>query len=335
MSLFKKAAVFTDIHFGLKHNSKTHNQDCIDFVEWFCRRAQERGCETALFLGDWHHHRNTINVDTLNYTHKALEMLSNSFEKVYIIAGNHDLYYREKRDVHSMPMANLFDNIIVIDNIFIQDEVAIIPWLVHEEWKDIKKIDCKYMFGHFELPGFKLNAMIEMPDHGGLNKTHFAKPDYVFTGHFHKRQYGQNVHYIGNPFGHNYADEWDFDRGAMFLDWGGEPEYVNWEAGPKYLSVVLSHLIEEPDSILLPKAHIKVAVDVELSYEEMTYMRETFINQYNIRELLFINKPNTSHEEEVDLSPCKTIDEIIITQLKSVESKELDINKLIEIYNDL
>ena len=31
-NLFKKAAVFTDIHFGLKSNSKIHNDDCEAFV---------------------------------------------------------------------------------------------------------------------------------------------------------------------------------------------------------------------------------------------------------------------------------------------------------------
>ena len=32
MALFKKVACFTDIHFGLKSGSRTHNQDCEDFV---------------------------------------------------------------------------------------------------------------------------------------------------------------------------------------------------------------------------------------------------------------------------------------------------------------
>jgi hypothetical protein len=28
--LFKRAAVFTDIHFGKKNNDRQHNQDCED-----------------------------------------------------------------------------------------------------------------------------------------------------------------------------------------------------------------------------------------------------------------------------------------------------------------
>jgi hypothetical protein len=56
-NLFKKAAVFTDIHFGLKSNSQTHNDDCLDFVKWATAKAREQGCETCLFLGDWHNNR--------------------------------------------------------------------------------------------------------------------------------------------------------------------------------------------------------------------------------------------------------------------------------------
>ena len=33
-NLFKKAAIFTDIHFGLKSNSTLHNEDCLAFVKW-------------------------------------------------------------------------------------------------------------------------------------------------------------------------------------------------------------------------------------------------------------------------------------------------------------
>ena len=64
-NLFRKAAVFTDIHFGLKSNSVIHNQDCEQFVDWFIDLARREGCETALFLGDWSHHRASINMMTL------------------------------------------------------------------------------------------------------------------------------------------------------------------------------------------------------------------------------------------------------------------------------
>ena len=73
MGLFKKALAFTDIHFGLKNNSVQHNTDCELFVDWAIETAKKEGCETGLFLGDWHHNRATINLHTLDFSLSALE----------------------------------------------------------------------------------------------------------------------------------------------------------------------------------------------------------------------------------------------------------------------
>ena len=60
--MFKKAAVFTDIHLGLKGNSKVHNDDCEEFIDWYIEQAKANGCETGIFCGDWHHNRNSLNL---------------------------------------------------------------------------------------------------------------------------------------------------------------------------------------------------------------------------------------------------------------------------------
>jgi DNA repair exonuclease SbcCD nuclease subunit len=96
MPMFKKAACFTDIHFGLKGNSRVHNDDAEAFVNWFIAQAKKNGCETCIFLGDWHHHRSAVNVSTMNYTISNMERLNNAFKDVYVLMGNHDLFYREK-----------------------------------------------------------------------------------------------------------------------------------------------------------------------------------------------------------------------------------------------
>ena len=53
----------------------------------------------------------------------------------------------------------------------------------------------------------------------------FEHQEYVFTGHFHKRQVKDNIIYTGNAFPHNFSDAWDDERGWMFLEWGKEPEF--------------------------------------------------------------------------------------------------------------
>ena len=99
--LFKTAACFTDIHYGLKQNSRLHLDDCHRYIDWFIAEAKARDAETCIFLGDWHHHRSSTNVSTMNYTVSNMERLGAAFEKVYVIMGNHDLFYRDKREIMS------------------------------------------------------------------------------------------------------------------------------------------------------------------------------------------------------------------------------------------
>ena len=102
MTFFNKVACFTDIHFGLKGNSRVHNDDCETFIHWFIEQAKAHNCETCIFLGDWHHHRSATNVSTMNYTVSNVERLAKAFKNFYFINGNHDLFYRDKREINSV-----------------------------------------------------------------------------------------------------------------------------------------------------------------------------------------------------------------------------------------
>jgi len=332
--LFKTAACFTDIHLGLKSNSKVHLEDCDRYIDWFISEAKSRGAETCIFLGDWHHHRATINVYTLTETLRQLKKLNDAFEKVYFITGNHDLYFKDQRSVNSVEYARDLSNFVMVDQPLVQDDVAIIPWLVGDEYKKVIKYKVKYLFGHLELPYFKMNAMVEMPDHGGLSATQLSGPDYVFSGHFHKRQHKGNVHYIGNAFPHNYADAGDTDRGAMFLTWGQEPVYVNWTECPKYQVFTLKDLLDNHETLLDKYTHARVKLDISISYEEATFIKENFVNLYGVRELQLIP---VKEEEQYDGAEIKfeSVDQIVLQQLDTLESNTIDKSILISIYNEL
>ena len=333
--LFDRAMCMTDMHFGLKYNSAQHNQDVIDFFNWFIAEAKTRNCDTCICLGDWHHHRSNISILTLDYTMRGLRLLNDNFKHTYILVGNHDLFYKERREVHAMVVGQEFPNITIVDDITVIGDVALVPWMVHEEWKTVKDIKAKYMFGHLELPGFYMNAMVKMPETGELSSAHLTAQDYVFSGHFHKRQNNGNIHYIGNPFGHNYSDVGDFDRGAMYLEWGCKPVYLNYEDGPRYNRVPLSQLVESPEVYLTPKMYIQVTVDTEITYEEAAYLKETFMEQYDIREFKLMQSGSNAEAEDVAVTTIQSVDQIVIEQLNAVESKTLDTNKLIEIYTHL
>jgi len=337
-NLFKRAAVCTDIHFGLKSNSQTHNDDCLNFIKWFTQKAKEEGCETAFFLGDWHNNRASINIVTLNYSLKALEHLNDNFEAVYFIPGNHDLYYRDKRDVQSVAWARNLPNIHICNDWYISGDVVIAPWLVGDDYKRIPKLTAKYMFGHFELPTFYMNAMVQMPDHGDVKREDFHGVEHVFTGHFHKRQTQKNITYIGNCFPHNYADNHDDERGMMILEWGAEPEYHAWPDQPRYRVYQLSDVLTNTEKLLSSGMHVRVNLDVDISYEEATFIKETFVNTYNLREITLIPQKVVSEDINYDITGnimFESVDTIVTNQLTNIQSEQYDKTLLLDIYRNL
>jgi len=337
MGLFKKVACFTDIHFGLKSNSATHNQDCEDFVDWFIQEAKAEDADTCIFLGDWHHNRNSINLITLDTSLRCLEKLGAAFDQFFWFPGNHDLFYKDKREIHSSAFGRHVPGVTVVDGITTIDEVTLVPWLVGEEWKQMKSLKSRYVFGHFELPSFYMNAMVQMPDHGELQRTDLSSPEYVFSGHFHKRQHNGNVVYIGNAFPHNYADTWDDDRGMMILEWGGKPEYKSWPDAPKYRTLKLSELIDGKDTLMKSKMYLKVHLDLPISYEEANFVKEDFSDNFDVRELSLIQeKTNLDNivDDAVD-AKFESVDQIVTDQLVNIESDAFDKATLLEIYNNL
>jgi hypothetical protein len=178
--------------------------------------------------------------------------------------------------------------------------------------------------------------MVQMPDHGQLQSAHFVNQEYVFSGHFHKRQTSRNITYIGNAFPHNYADAGDDDRGMMILEWGGVPEYRTWPGQPTYRTYKLSQIIDTPDELLRNKMHCRVTIDLPISFEEANFIRETFIPQYNLRELMLIPEKVEVESNAVPIDVnFESVDTIVMNQIDAIESESYDKKLLLSIYRDL
>jgi DNA repair exonuclease SbcCD nuclease subunit len=333
---FSKIVCFTDIHLGLKNNSREHNDECEKFIKWMIEQANAQNIKTCVFLGDWHHVRSAINISTLNYSVNGLKLLNDYFDHTYFIIGNHDLFYRDKYELHSLPYIHQFSNIIPVDKIIKIDEVALVPWLVSDEWKKISKIQEPYMFGHFELPTFKMNAMVEMPDHGSINRDHFINQRQVFSGHFHKRQNKGKIWYVGNCFPHNYSDTWDDDRGIMIWSKGQTPDFLAWPDAPKFRTLTLSQVLTNPAEFIDSKTFAKITIDVPATYEDINFIREMLEKELSAREVQMI----TAKDQEIEFNSnaevsFESVDSIVISHLETIDSNTIDKNELIKIYQEI
>jgi DNA repair exonuclease SbcCD nuclease subunit len=337
-NLFKRAAFFTDIHYGLKSNSVQHNEDCDTFIDWFIDTAKKNGCETGFFLGDWHNHRSSINVQTLHYSLKALEKLNAAFSDFYFLVGNHDLFFRAKRDVHSVEFAQHLPNIHIVNDFTRIGDVVLAPWLVEGEWEQIKTMSGKYFLGHLELPTFLMNSFVEMPDHKEIQSNHFSGFDHVFSGHFHKRQTKNNITYIGNAFPHNFSDAGDDERGMMILSWGEAPVYHAWPDQPLYRVHNLSRVLDDPERLLLPNSHVRINLDIPVSYEEANFIREELAQKYRLRDVSLIPARQNLEDDQTNYqnTEFESVDSIIQRQISELEEgTAFDKQLLLQIYQAL
>lgn len=336
MKLFDRAIVFTDLHLGKKSNSILFNQDCVEFVKWLCEFAKKEQIKTAIFLGDWHDNRASINVSTLNYSLTALEMLDSTFDVVHMIPGNHDEYYKDRRDISSVSFVQKFKNFEFYNDITTVDNCSFVPWLIGNEHTELKKLQSEFVFGHFELPSFLMNAMVKMPHTGEIELDDLQNNGMVLSGHFHKRQSQRNIHYIGNAFPHDYNDAWDDERGLVIMEPGKDLVFHRWPHAPKYRTAKLSDLLEDPDQILDYKTYAKIYMDIEISYEEANFIKESFVAQYKMRDLSLNPMRQDEHSQEVDGEiDFESVDTIVTSQLQQVDSESYDSAYLLKLYREL
>lgn len=332
--MFNKILWITDIHFGRSGNSPAANQDNIDFLTWAMDRALSWGAETLVYGGDWHDCRHALGVSTIHYSLQGLDIVNKAFNNIFFLPGNHDLLYRDRRDVASIEFAKYQKNINIIRQPTTIDDITLLPWLVGDEAKQVKHIKSRYVFAHLEMPGFMMNAKVELPDAPHLAKVDdFDNAGMVFTGHFHMRQQKGRILYTGNAMPFTFSDANDDQRGIMLLQHGHDPIFEKWNEQPLFTVGKLTDILNNADTILKPKMTLKAYADIALSQEEIQELKDTLITEYGLRKMEIINiKEQVEEDFQVSISNLQTVDQTVIEGLKSIQSANINVDKLIDIY---
>ena len=115
-----------------------------------------------------------------------------------------------------------------------------------------------------------------------------------------------------------------------------EPQYIDWPDCPKYRTVKLSQLIDEQSTLIKPNMYLRVNLDLPISYEEASFVKETFINNYGCREISLI--PQKQLEEintELDIQQFESVDQIVAGEIAAIDSDNFNKKMLLDIYNEL
>ena len=66
--------------------------------------------------------------------------------------------------------------------------------------------------------------------------------------------------------------------------------------------------------------YAKVKMDIKISYEEANFIRETFIDKYQLRELQLIPEQiDNAQQPQVEIQKFDSVDQIVIKQLQGVD----------------
>ena len=246
-----KVLIFSDFHWGKSKNSEIKIQQNEMFIDWLIKKASILGIPHVIFMGDWFENRNNISVKTYNHSYEALKRMSSAGLTVHMIIGNHDIYYREANNVHSLkPYSE-------IPNIFIYTEAEpvqfngdhkgmLVPWETFD-FSTMKDTPCDVMFGHFEFIGAVHNAVSSDTSKHGFNGNEMTKvAPLVFSGHYHaRREYNfknGKVVCVGSPLQLDWGDFNDTKGIYIYDSISNSYEFIENDINSTYVKILWSKI---------------------------------------------------------------------------------------------
>lgn len=236
-----KILILGDSHFGIKND----NPVFLKHQEFFYKTVLipyliSNNINTVVQVGDFFDRRKYVNFNTLHQVNEfLLKQLEKHNIKLYVILGNHCVYYKNILDVNS---PNLLlknnGNVTVIDSpqtiTFDGLNIDFYPWICEQNMDQtlelIEKKKSEIAIGHFELSGFQMDKGHICVD--GMDKKTLKNYDMVMSGHFHHRSNDGHIYYVGTPYEMTWACYNDpkgfhvFDTKTRELDFHKNPNIL-------------------------------------------------------------------------------------------------------------
>jgi DNA repair exonuclease SbcCD nuclease subunit len=257
----RKIHLVGDLHLGIKNNAiewleiqkSFLLEDLIEKVDFDFDEARD----ILIFEGDIFHSRESVNIRIQNESFAIFAQLAKKFKRgVYIILGNHDVYYKDKNTVNSVKsLSYLSDNIHVFERSEIlsingKHNFLMLPWVddytrlagIIEDNRD----DADYIICHADIKGLTLNKWAKV-EHG-IELSALSTFKKVYSGHIHIRQEKANLLYTGTPYQMDRGDR-DNQKGHYVLDVTGDQiieEFLPNVKSPVFLKLDIFEILEMP-----------------------------------------------------------------------------------------
>lgn len=347
-----KVALITDLHLGYKENT-VQSKMMYETLDWFFDVIKKQDITNIFILGDIFNHRQMIDFMTIKntYDHLINPIVENNI-KAYILAGNHDCYYKNTNEVYSVEL--LFSHIknlhlvknnpetIIIENTSFQ----LIPWMSSENYQEcmlrIQESTSDYLLGHFEINGFTMVKGIQCRN--GISVDNLRQFKKVFSGHFHINDDKENICYIGTPYEKDWNDKGE-NKGFYILDLDtNEYQYIKNE-NPFHITLEYNNDFMIDDLEKLKDKNVKLIVnniDKQSKFDKDIIELQK-VNPYklsiieNTQTILNEEKVMDSIQEDVVEFDLNDNIKLLTTYTDNIETdldKEILKDNLISIYNE-
>ena len=223
-----KIAVITDTHWGIRNDNIAFMDNSKKFLDnVFFKYIDDNSIDTVFHLGDLVDRRKYININTARRLRTDfLDPLEDRNINVYMVAGNHDTYFKNTNEVNALQELVKFQypNFTIYDRHAIEIEfdgtpILFIPWICDDNREQIlnciKESKSQIAAGHLEIQGFEMYRG-SIVSHGD-DRNIFGKFDLVMSGHYHHRSSDGSIFYLGSHAEFTWSD-YDDPRGFHILD---------------------------------------------------------------------------------------------------------------------
>jgi DNA repair exonuclease SbcCD nuclease subunit len=340
--------LFSDLHVHPHKKSVERLHHCLDALEWVFRTAKERQISDVVFGGDLFQDRQKIDVMTYHLTFDVLARNCSNDLRLWLLLGNHDLWYHDKWDISSVRPFSAIPGTTVIEkpcSIEIDGHIIdFLPYTHHpvEHLDTLRKAakkrkGRKTLVAHLAVDGAQLNTLHNtrsdvVIEHDGemvrVDHTCFDGWDKVWLGHYHGQQkVGLNAEYIGSTLQLTFGEAFQHKHIIVYDLKDGTTEYIRNKFSPQHFIIPESDIGKydiENNFIRLSVSDMGGTVLVDLKKE---------LQEFNPGSLEIL--PLVKEESEHLVEDAKAIlykeDEMLEKYVEQVEVGKLDKKVLLEI----
>ena len=318
-----KVLLTGDLHIHNHRSDMRRLEDGLDCLRWIYETGKIAGCKYVIVAGDFLHNRFSLN--SYAYSKSCSIVAENKDIKTIFILGNHDLFYEDRYDVHSLMSLKEWTTVVEkptqmkLGNY----QVDLLPYTPTPSKyleSDVFANPSRVLISHLSIAEALLNAKYDIRSvEDDSKKKEVLTPDAlsrwekVWLGHYHYGQkVGKNIEYIGSPMQLTYGEAGQVKHVVIYDLATLKEKYVNNDMSPKF------HIIDEESQL--------ATIDASNSYVQMR-CGNSLDSKFALRKQL-----SELGAREIEFAPVKTDVSKTNKALAKINLFFNDKNKLIEQY---